>query len=177
MITIRGLSLMVLAGLLLVPTAASAQDSKSAAVAAELTKLLDQMKLDSVAARHGTDQFVAALYFQGSQLLVVGAKYSAPDRITYLIGQKQYRDVYADLSSASEQATKVFVMDLGANGLKFKRENNEPFDTVDSSGNSIAFNGERGKLSEDDYRKAFATSDEQYAAMLQALLAALKKPS
>ena len=177
MITIRGLSLMVLAGLLLVPTAASAQESRSAAVAAELTKLLDEMKLDAVAARHGADQFVAALYFQGSQLLVVGAKYSTPDRITYLIGQKQYRDVYADLSSASEQATKVFVMDLGANGLKFKRENNEPFDTVESSGNSIAFNGERGKLSEDDYRKAFATSDEQYATMLQALLAALKKPS
>ena len=177
MITIRGLSLMVLAGLLLVPARVSAQDSKSAAVAAELTRLLDQMKLDSVAARQGTDQFVAALYFQGSQLLVVGARYSSPDRITYLIGQKQYRDVYADLSSASEQATKVFVMDLGANGLKFKRENKEPFDTVDSSGNSIAFNGERGKLSEDDYRKAFATSDEQYAAMLQALLAALKKPS
>jgi hypothetical protein len=177
MIAMRGLRLMVLAGLLLVPTSLAAQDSKSAAVAAELTKLLDQMKLDAVAARHGTDQFVAALYFQGSQLLVVGAKYSTPDRITYLIGQKQYRDVYADLSSASEQATKVFVMDLGANGLKFKRENNEPFDTVDSSGASIAFNGERGKLSEDDYRKAFATSDEQYAAMLQALLAALKKPS
>jgi hypothetical protein len=69
------------------------------------------------------------------------------------------------------------VMDLGANGLKFKRENNEPFDTVDSSGDSVAFNGERGKLSEDDYRKAFATSDEEYTSMLQALLAALKKPS
>jgi hypothetical protein len=177
MIAIRGLSLMVLAGLLLAPAALSAQDSKSAAVATELTQLLDQMKLDAVAARHGTDQFVAALYFQGSQLLVVGGKYSAPDRITYLIGQKQYRDVYADLSSASEQSTKVFVMDLGANGLKFKRENNEPFDTVDSSGASIAFNGERGKLSEDDYRKAFATSDAQYTAMLQALLAAIKKPS
>ena len=79
-----------------------------------------------------TDQFVAALYFQGSQLLVVAAKYSTPDRLNYLIGQKQYKDVYSDLSSASEQTTKVFVMDLGANGLKFKRENNEPFDTVDS---------------------------------------------
>ena len=177
MIAIRGLSVIALACFLLVPLTLSAQDSKSAAVAGELTKLLDQMKLDSVAARQGTDQFVAALYFQGSQLLVVGAKYSTPDRLTYLIGQKQYRDVYADLSSASEQSTKVFVMDLGANGLKFKRENNEPFDTVDSSGTSVAFNGERGKLSEDDYRKVFTSSDEQYATMLQALLAALKKPS
>jgi len=177
MIVTRGLSVIALTGCLLAPSTASAQDSKSAAVAGELTKLLDQMKLDAVAAKAGTDNYVAALYFQGSQLLVVGAKYSTPDRLNYLIGQKQYRDVYADLSSASEQSTKVFVMDLGANGLKFKRENNEPFDTVDTSGASVAFNGERGKLSEDDYKKAFATSDEQYTTMLQALLAALKKPS
>jgi len=177
MIVTRGLSVVAVAGLLLAPSALFAQDSKSAAVAGELTKLLDSMKLDAVAARQGTDRFVAALYFQGSQLLVVGAKYSVPDRMNQLIGQKQYRDAYADLSSASEQSTKVFVMDLGANGLKFKREANEPFDTVDSSGNSLAFNGERGKLSEDDYKKAFATSDEQYTSMLQALLAALKKPS
>ena len=177
MIATRGLSVVALVGCLLVPAPLSAQDSKSAALAGELTKLLDQMKLDAVAAKAGTDQYVAALYFQGSQLLVVGAKYSTPDRLNYLIGQKQYRDVYADLSSASEQSTKVFVMDLGANGLKFKRENNEPFDTVDSSGGSVAFNGERGKLSEDDYKKVFATSDEQYTSMLQALVAALKKPS
>ncbi len=177
MIVIRGLSVIALAGCLLAPAPLSAQDSKSAAVAGELTKLLDQMKLDAVAAKAGSDQYVAALYFQGSQLLVVGAKYSTPDRLNYLIGQKQYRDVYADLSSASEQSTKVFVMDLGANGLKFKRENNEPFDTVDTSGASVAFNGERGKLSEDDYKKAFATSDEQYTTMLQALIAGLKKPS
>jgi len=177
MIVTRGLSVVALAGLLLAPSVLFAQDSKSAAVAGELTKLLDSMKLDAVAAPQGTDRFVAALYFQGSQLLVVGAKYSVPDRLNQLIGQKQYRDAYADLSSASEQATKVFVMDLGANGLKFKRETNEPFDTVDSAGNSVAFNGERGKLSEDDYKKAFATSDEQYTSMLQALVAALKKPS
>jgi hypothetical protein len=177
MTAIRGLTVVALVGLLLAPLPLSAQDSKSAALAGELTRMLDEMKLDAVAARHGTDQFVAALYFQGSQLLVVGGTYSSPDRLTYLIGQKQYRDVYADLSSASEQKSKVFVMDLGANGLKFRRENNEPFDTVDASGTSVAFNGERGKLSEDEYRKVFATSDERYTSMLQALLAALKKPS
>jgi len=177
MIAIHGLGVVAIAGCLLAPTTLAAQDSKSTAAAGQLTQLLDQMKLDAVAAKQGTDQFVAALYFQGSQLLVVTAKYSTPDRLNYLIGEKQYKDVYSDLSSASEQATKVFVMDLGANGLKFKRENNEPFDTVDSSGGSVAFNGERGKLSEDDYKKAFATSDEQYTSMLQALIVALKKPS
>ena len=74
MTAIRGFGLVALAGFLLVPSTLSAQDSKSAAVVGELTRLLDEMKLDSVAARHGTDRFVAALYFQGSQLLVVGAK-------------------------------------------------------------------------------------------------------
>jgi hypothetical protein len=173
----RAFGLLVVASLIAAPSTLHAQDSKSAAVAAELTRILDEMKLDSVAARNGTDQFVAALYFSGSQLLVVGARYSVPDRLSYLIGQKQYRDVYADLSSASEQTTKVFVMDLGANGLKFRRENDEPFDTVDTASGSVAFNGERGSLSEAEYRKAFETSDEQYSAMLRALVETLKKPS
>jgi len=173
----RGLSLLVLAGLLLAPSALYAQESKSAAVVSELTRALDEMKLDSIAARQGPDKFVAALYIAGSQLLVVAAKYSVPDRLDLLISQKQYQEVYADLSSASEQATKVFVMDLGANGLKFKRQDNEPFDTVDTSSGSVAFNGERGQLSDEDYRKAFTTSDEQYASMVQALVAAIKKPS
>ena len=75
MIAIRGVGVVALAGCLLAPTTLAAQDSKSAAVAGQLTQLLDQMKLDAVAAKQGTDQFVAALYFQGSQLLVVAAKY------------------------------------------------------------------------------------------------------
>ena len=178
MIAIRGFGLVALAGLLVAPATLSAQDSKSAAVAggAHTTARSDEAGRGCRQARDGSIRRRAVLP-RGVSCWWWAPDYSAPDRLTYLIGQKQYRDVYADLSSASEQATKVFVMDLGANGLKFKRENNEPFDTIDSSGSSVAFNGERGKLSEDDYRKAFATSDEQYTSMLQALLAALKKPS
>ena len=176
----RGFLTFVLAGLVLLPAAGFAQESKSAALATELARLLDDRKLDSVAARQGAaGQFVGALYFPGSQLLVVSTKYSAPDRINYLLGQKAYKDAYADLSSASEQQAKIFVMDGGANGLRFKRENNQPLDTVDLSGRTLAFDGEwgRGRISEDEYRKTFATTDEQYAQMLQALITALKKPS
>jgi hypothetical protein len=173
----RGLSLLVPACLLLAPPALLAQESKSAAVVKELTQALDEMKLGSVAAKHGPDRYVAALYLAGSQLLVISAKYSSPARLDSLISKKEYQEVYADLSSASEQASKVFVMDLGANGLRFRRGTNEPFDTVDTAAGSMAFNGERGKLSEDDYRKAFTTSDEEYMSMVQALVAALKKPS
>ena len=105
--------------LLLAPSMARAQESKSAALAAELVKLLDQLKLDSLAAKVAApDQFVATLYFPGSQLLVVGAKYYVPERMDYSIGEKKYRDVYIDLNSAAVPKTKIFISDLGANGLQ-----------------------------------------------------------
>ncbi|HLG54832.1 MAG TPA: hypothetical protein VI485_05850 [Vicinamibacterales bacterium] len=170
----------VVAFALMVPSVARAQESKSALIATELTRLLDAMKLDSIAARQeSADQYVGALYIAGSQLLVVSAKYSMPLRMDYLLGQKKYQDAYADLSSASEQQSKVFVMDLGANGLRFKRENNQPFDTADVSGKSVVFDGNWGKakITEAEYRKAFEATDAQYAQMLQALVAALKKSS
>ena len=164
---------------LIVPTAAAAQDSKSAAVAAELTRLLDQAKLDSIAAKHdAAGQYVSALYIAGSQLLVVSAKYSVPARIDHLLGEKKYQEIYQDLNSASEQQSKVFVMDLGANGLRFKREKNE-LDTADVAGKSHVFDGDwdRAKVSEAEYRKTYEATDAQYSQMLQALIAALKKPS
>ena len=167
-----------LAVLAAAPSAVFAQQSKSAALASELTALLDQMKLDSVAAR-SADHFVGALYFPGSQLLVIKAKYSAPDHINYLIGAKSYRDAYVELNATTDQESKLFVSDLGANGLQFKREKNLPFDTAETGGKTMAFDGAWGKvkMSEQDYTKAYTATDEQYAQMLQALIATLKKPS
>ena len=53
MIAIHGLGVVALAGCLLAPATLAAQDSKSVAVAGQLTQLLDQMKLDAVAAKQG----------------------------------------------------------------------------------------------------------------------------
>ena len=169
----------VLTCVLVVPAVALAQESRSAAVAIELTRLLDQAKLDSIAAKHETaGQYVSALYIAGSQLLVVSAKYSQPARMDYLLTEKKYQEIYQDLNSASERQSKVFVMDLGANGLRFKREKNE-LDTADVAGKSVVFDGDwdKAKISEAEYRKAFETTDAQYTQMLQALVVALKKPS
>jgi hypothetical protein len=178
--TPRNLVAVAVAILFAVPTLAFAQQqSKSAALAAELTRLLDENKLDSVAAK-AADQYVGALYIQGTQLLVVQAKYTVPERMNQLISQKAYRDAYIDLNSASDLKTKIFISDLGANGLRFKKENNQPSDTVDLPGNkSIAFDGEwdKAKISEAEYTKTYQSTDEQYSQMLQALIGALKKPS
>ena len=165
----------LVAGLLLTTTAAFAQDAKSTALATELIGLLDKMKLDSVAGQYA-DQVVGALYIPGTQLLVVSGKASA--HFDPLIKQKAYRDVYVDLNGIPD-TTKVFISDLGANGLHFKRESNQPYDSVDVAGKTIAFDGDWGKakISEQEYTKTWQSYDDRYSQLLQTLIATLKKPS
>jgi len=179
-IVVRSVGVFMLCGLLLAPRPSLAQESKSAPFAAELCKLLDAQKLDSVAARQVGDQYVGALYFSGAQLLVVKGKFPSASRMDDLLTKKEFKEVYMDLSGASDQQTRQFVMDLGANGLRFKREDDQPFDTVDVGSKTYRFDGEwggRAKITEEEYRKAYAQIDEEYAQMLQALIAQLKKPS
>ncbi len=169
--------LILVVALVLLPAFAQAQDSKSAAGVTELLALLDQMKVDSVAAAQG-DEFVGAFYVPGSQLLVIRGKFASPVRAGILLERKMYRDLYTDLNSAAELATRVFISDLGADGLKFRRANNTlPFDTADVGDKSYRFDGDWGKqkLSRDDYTKVFQTTDEQYVQMLRALVDQLKK--
>ncbi|HEY7289150.1 MAG TPA: hypothetical protein VH583_04875 [Vicinamibacterales bacterium] len=158
-----------------------AQDGKSVALAKQLTTALDAAKLDSVAAKDpsANDVFVAALYFPGAQLLVVSAKYSAPQLLDTRLAKKEYRDTYIDLSSASVPETKVFVEDAGADGMHAKREEGRAFDIYELGGKSTMFDGDwkKQKLSEQDYMKVFSAADDRYSAMLEALLAQLKKTS
>src|SRR5262245_12062896 len=99
-IPVVGATIMVVLCALLVPL--EAQDAKSAALAKELTDLLQQRKLDSVAARRpgSPDQFVAALFFPG-QLIVVLARTTAPAVLNEKLIRREFRDVYIDLNSAS----------------------------------------------------------------------------
>ena len=115
------------------PSTLQAQDSKSADIVKQLTQLLDAKKLDSIAAPdpQSPGTYVAALYFSGSQLLVVSAKYAAPALLNDKISKKDYREVYIDLSSASVAGSKLFVIDTNADGLNSKPGDDQPFDTVD----------------------------------------------
>src|SRR5262245_47466265 len=117
---------------LMAPAALRAQDAKSVDLAKQLAQLLDEKKLDNIAAPDAQTpgSFVAALYFQGTQLLVVSAKYSAPQLLTDKIAKKEYREVYIDLSSASVPGSKVFVMDTYADGLVAKPKGDSPADSV-----------------------------------------------
>ncbi len=158
---------------------AAAQDSRSTALAKELATLLDQAKLDAMAARDPSspDTYVAALYFTGSQLLVVSARYAVPVLLNEKLAKKDYREVYIDLNSASIAGTKVFVVDLLAEGLKSRRADEKSFDTYETASQRLVCDGDwkAQKMTEEQYMKAFADADAAYAKMLSVLIAQAKK--
>lgn len=159
---------------------AADQTGRTQDLAKRLTSLLDARKLDSVAARDPNipDQFVAALYFPGSQLLVVKARYAAPALLNEKILLGNYRDVYIDLNAASDPATKILVEDLMADGLKPRREDDQPFDSFSKGhGDRFAFDGEwrKRRIDEAEYFKTFSGVEEQYADMLEALIGQLSQ--
>jgi hypothetical protein len=165
----------------LVAGPALAQESKSAPLAKQLASALDAAKLDSIAARDPSnpDVYIGALYIPGFQLLTISGKYSAPVLLDTRLAKKEYRDVYIDLNSASVVESRVFVEDLGVDGLQFKREENHAFDSVETAGKRTLFDSDwkKQKLSEEAYMKAFTTCDQRYAEMLMVLIAQLKKGS
>src|SRR3954452_21432417 len=169
-------------GLLLSAAAsASAQDAKSPDIVKQLTQILDAKKLDSIAAPdpQAPGMYVGALYFPGSQLLIVSAKYAAPPILNEKIAKKDYREVYIDLSSASVAGSKLFVMDTNADGLAAKPGDGQAFDTVERAGTNISFDGEykKAKMSETDYLKTFADVDAAYVHAVQLLINQLKSQS
>ena len=131
-------------------TTAAAQEPKSAALAKELTALLDAAKLTAIAAKDTADPdaFVAAMYFPGSQLLVVGAKYSPAVLLNEKLAKKDYQEIYIDLNSASVASTRVFVEDLGADGLKAEHPEGTGFDSVDRGGKRTIFDDQLEEGSE-----------------------------
>jgi hypothetical protein len=160
-------------------TAGEGAASKSAALAKELAQQLDQAKLEHIAARDPEDptRFIGAMYFPGLQLITVAGKYSVPVLINEKLLNHNYKDVYIDLSSASERASRITVEDLRADGLPTSRLKDSPPDSFDQGGTSLVFDFDwkKAKLSQDEYMKKISAADEQYAKLLTALLAEVKK--
>jgi len=161
-------------------TPVAAQDAgKSPALARELTQLLDARKLDSIAGADSQDlgTYVAALYYPGTELLVVSAKYAAPPLLTEKIGHQNYRDVYIDLNGAAVAGSKLWVEDLFADGLVARPgSGSQAADSCEIGGQKVVFNGDwkKAKMSQADYTKAYAQADEAYARALKILINQLK---
>jgi hypothetical protein len=163
---------------LCLPAPAGAQNLRSGDLAKQLTQLLDSRKLDIVAAAdtQSPGTYIAAMYFPGTQLLVVSARYAAPQMLTELLARKDYRAVYVELTSASVQSSRLFVRDAYANGLSPKRASDQPADSVERAGVESTFDGgwKKAKVSEADYMKSFNDADAAYTHVLQLLINSLK---
>ena len=166
--------------LVVMSSAATAQEPRSVALAKDLTQALDAAKLTAIAAKDPSDpeSFVAAMYFSGSQLLVVAAKYVPAVLLNEKLGKKDYQEIYIDLNSASVASTRTFIEDLGADGLTPNHEEGKGFDSVERAGKRSAFDDhwrKEQKLSDEQYAKLFADADALYARLLQALIAQAKR--
>ena len=158
-----------------------AQDSESSRLAQQLAAALEAAKVESIAARDSTrpGTYIAALYFSGTELLVVSAQYAVPPLLDQKLVKKEYREIYLDLNGAAVPGTNVFIEDLGADGLKVRPDENTPADGYEAGGKRTAFTGDwkAQKLSETAYQQAFAAAESEYRRMLTALLAELTKKS
>lgn len=177
---IRIPSRLLVASLAIVLSGAAAsgedQESKSAPLAKQLAQALDAAKIEAIAAPDpSTGGFVAALYIPGTQLLVVSGKFTTPDIGTHRLSKNEYRELYMDLMGAAVDGSRQFASDVSCDGFVFKPEDEAPADTWEIANTTQAFEGHRkAKLSEEAYLKMYTQADQQYAHILQLLLAKAK---
>src|SRR5947209_2457326 len=152
---VRG-AVAVLSAVLFALPALAGQDSKSSELAKQLGQLLDQKKMDSFAAAdvQNAGVFVAALYYPGTELLVVSAKHFNPPVMADKVDKKQFQEAYAELNAGATAGTKLLVMDTFADGLVARPGNGNAADSVDGT-SAITFDGnwKKAKQTEEEYMK------------------------
>lgn len=156
------------------------EPSQSTGPATSVKGLLNQLKMDSVAARDPEEpgRYVAALYIEDSQLLVITAPYKVPAVLDKLIASGNYKDAYLNLQAVADHKGHFFVVDSLADGLKRVPDVDQPFDsTTIDGGVMVMYDGkwDAQKLNEAGYNAMFAKDDARYARMLTILANELRK--
>ncbi len=153
--------------------------SQSGPIAVQLAQALSEDGLGAIAAQDPDepDRFIAALFFKGSQLLVVSARYASPSLLEARLAHGQHREVYLDLTGAPIAGTNVLFQDMNADGLCARRD--QAADIVyDGSQAAKIFDGDWSKHASDKaYERQFATADQRYSRLLSILLAQVQAPS
>jgi hypothetical protein len=151
-----------------------AQTQSSGQLAKELVSALASGGLDAIATRdpEKPDRAIAALAFPGSQLLVVSAPY-ADASLDALLANRMYRDVYSTLQQPSIADGKVFIQDLGCDGLQpggvdIMYENGKTQTILDG-------NWKKQGLSQSAYEQRAKDAEARYSRMLAALVGAARK--
>jgi hypothetical protein len=157
----------------------SAQESRSGALARELTTLMSSHKLGAIAAKDPDtpDRFVAALAFPDVQLLVVSARYSVPQVLDEQLAKRQYADVYAALQQSSFPESKVFFHDLKADGLHATADGGVDV-MYEQVIHQTIFDGNPAKqnLTRAAYAEKLNAADALYSRLLTLLIAEITAP-
>lgn len=169
------LLLLLVLGLAIVPSknrlALAASDLQSTALAKELMQLMSAGHLESIAAKDpaAVGSFVAALAFHGEQLLVVSGQYPSPPVLEQLITSGAFGEVYAALQGSAIPETKLFVHDMGGDGLPADRGQSVDivYEQVD---HQTLFDGSGANKSK------LAKMDAQYSRLLRLLIGQLQAP-
>jgi methylmalonyl-CoA mutase cobalamin-binding subunit len=136
-----------------------------------LTTALTTRHLDAFAAPDPAtpDGFVAALLYPGVQMLVVSGRYPAPATLNQQIAAGHYKDVYSALQGNAVPDSKLFVQDMGLDGLRSSRD--QIADIVyDKVVNQTVLSGDVG---DSHYRQALGKFDPAYSHALKVLLDAV----
>ena len=109
------------------------------------------------------------------QLLVVGGSSTAIDYIEYQLDRKDYGDVYSALHSSATPDTKLFVHDMGGDGLT--RESGEVDVVYEKDADQMLVDraGKASGLSKKAYASKFMAIDEKYTALLDVALKAIRQ--
>lgn len=159
---------------------AGAESSASEGDAKRLCGLMTAGHLDAIAAQdtNRSDHFVAALFYPNAELLVISARYAAPQALQQLLDHKKYSDVYAILQTSPDASDQVFFVDMMGDGLI--AEPREGADVMYEPDNKkTVFDDSWRKqhgLGEREYRQKFETADTTYDALLKTLAGALAQP-
>jgi hypothetical protein len=153
------------------------QAAQSPARAEALVRALAQSNQEAVAAAdpQSAGTFIAALY-TGTQLLVVSARHPATESLASRIAKRQYREAFLVLQQTPISTGKVFVIDVGADGLGTSKSETKEFDVMYEEGvrqTIVDGDFERQHLSHDAYEAQVAEADARYARMLTVLADAL----
>ena len=156
--------------------AAAREETKSAALAQELSSVMRAAGLDAIALQDPAEpgRFIAAMLIPGVQLLTVTARHSSPDYVTWQIGQKQYREVYGLLQQGGLTDSRLFFQDLGVDGLPSSGQ--DSVDVMYERGAQTIFNGDakNGGGSKRDDEKKLRQADAQYSRLLQLAIEAIR---
>jgi hypothetical protein len=152
-------------------------DTASQKLGTELAKRLVDRQSSAIAAADPAElsRFLAALHIPGVQLLVISARYSAPQLLRERLAKHEHREIYVDLNAAGQRDGRFFVEDLRANGLRPDRDRDMPFDiTWRNDVTRTTYDGDwkAQGLSEAEYHARFDRDDAEYTRILRILNAA-----